>query len=165
LLAPGFRVEAITAESLISFLRERLQLRSFVLFTPVLTEPFIYLLCSLPREVKWSSSVYLALEKRRVNGYAVRRLRGCGYRFVYYVGRLHAKMLVTEDFVVVGSANFTERALSNREVILVVWGNYRRIPRLAAIAKSIIESAEPAEEDKNAGRPSGAGGGGDGGGL
>jgi len=145
------RVEALTSEELASFLRSRLQFRSFILFVPILTEPFISILCSLPETVKRVSSVYLAEEKRRVNDYAARRLAECGYRWVYYVPRLHAKMLVTEDFVVVGSSNYTERALSNHEVNVVVWGNYRLIPGLVRIARAIMSSAAPALEHKYAG--------------
>lgn len=144
------KVKALTSEELASFLRAHLQFRSFTLFVPILREPFISLLCSLPESVKRLSSVYLAEEKRRVNDYAVRRLAGCGYRRVFYVPRLHAKMLLTEDFVVVGSANYTERALYNHEVNIVIWGNYGMVPGLVRIVRGIMSSAAPALEHKNA---------------
>jgi len=142
-------VEALTSQGLLSFLKTQLQSRSFTLFVHILTEPFISFFCELPEAVKNSSRIYLDEEKYIINDYAVRRLRECGYKKIYYVRRLHAKLLLSEEFVVVGSANYSERSLSNHEIVVVIWKNYRDIPGLARIARNFTILALPAEEHKN----------------
>lgn len=150
------RIEAITPKSLDSFLKTHLSSRSFTLFIHILTNPFISILCSIPDNVKKLSSIYLDGEKNKINNYAVRKLLRCGYKNVFYVNRLHAKLLVTEDFILVGSANYSERSLSNYEVIIVIWKNYREIPGLVRIMKDFKILADPAwvrlEEDKYVGK-------------
>lgn len=145
-------IEAITPKTLDSFLRTHLSSRSFTLFLHILTNPFISILCDIPDNVKKISTIYLDGEKYKINNYAVRNLLKCGYKNVYYVNRLHAKLLVTEDFILIGSANYSERSLSNHEVILVIWKNYREIPGLVKIMKDFKVLADPAwmklKEDK-----------------
>ena len=87
-------------------------------------------------------------EKYKINDYAVRRLRSCGYKKIYYLKRLHAKILITEEFVAVGSANYSERSLMNYEVIIVIWRNYRSIQGLTKILKEMMSLAVPAREHK-----------------
>jgi hypothetical protein len=144
----ALKIEALTSKTLMSFLRTHLSSRSFLLFVHILTNPFIDLFCSLPRTVKLVSRIYLDEEKYKINDYAVRKLRECGFRNVYYIGRLHAKLLITEDFVLIGSANYSERALSNHEVLLVIWKNYRSIQGLSSIIHKLMSIGVPAKVHK-----------------
>lgn len=139
------RIEAITSKTLGSFLKTHLASQSFMLFVHIITNPFIKILCNIPNNVKEVSSIYLDREKYKINDYAVYNLRKCGYRNIYYVNKLHTKLLITEDFVLLGSANYTKRAVfSNYEIIFVIWKNYRDISGLITIINKIKQVAEPA---------------------
>lgn len=117
------KVEVAGVQRLYGFLSETLPLYSFRLYVHILTNPFIELLASLPDNVKEVSSVFLDGEKRKVNDYAVRVLRRAGYRHVWYVNKLHAKLIVIgsrPDYIVLGSSNLTARSFENYEVILII---------------------------------------------
>lgn len=116
-------VEVAGVQRLYRFLSETLPFYSFKLYVHILTNPFLELLASLPDNVKWVSAVFLDGEKK-VNDYAARVLRKAGYRQVYYVNRLHAKLIVIgtkPDYVVLGSSNLTARSFENYEVILIIY--------------------------------------------
>jgi len=132
------RVQALSPPDLPSFIRSHLSSSSFEIYAHILTEPFISVLCSLPPEVKAFSRIYLDEEKDQVNRYAARALRRCGYRWLYWVRKLHAKMIVADSFVVVGSANFSERAITqNYEVVIVVWSPPHQVEGLMGILRRI----------------------------
>lgn len=117
------RIEVAGVRRLYTFLSETLPFYSFSLYVHILTKPFIDLLVTLPDNVKKTSRVFLDGEKRKVNDYAVMVLRSAGYRDVWYVNRLHAKLIVIgskPDYIVVGSSNLTARSFDNYEVILIV---------------------------------------------
>lgn len=139
------KVEVVPAERLKGFLYKTLYHRSFSLFMHLLGRDFTELLCSLPSSVKAVSVIYLDSSKDVVNGRAVAALKGCGYRYIYFIPYLHAKLLITRDYVLVGSANFTWRGVSgNKEVILVIWGDYRRIPGMQELLERFRREAVPA---------------------
>jgi len=133
------KVYAIQGSDLLPFLKQRLVGdSSFRLYTHILTEPFISFFCSLPLQVKKTSMVFLDENKRGINDYAARKLLECGYRDVFYTPNLHAKVLLTPTFTVIGSANFSSRALTqNFEVILVIEGNYILIGNLVGVVRRI----------------------------
>ena len=132
------RAEAIRPSELPSFLRANLD-SSFKLYMHILGEPFVSLLCSLPSGVKASSAVFLDSAKQ-ANLASARRLLGCGYSWVYFVRNLHAKLLVADRFLVIGSMNYSARAVGeNVEVVIVLWGRPGEVAglrqRLAEIEK------------------------------
>ncbi len=137
-------VEAITPPRLLNFIRTELVNTSFVLMVHIITEPFISTLCELPPSVRRSSVVYLDGEKAELNSYAVKRLTSCGYK-VYYVNKLHAKLLLAPQFTIVSTANFTERSLKNHELVLVVWSAYEKIDGINEVVNNIVRSAYPAK--------------------
>lgn len=117
------KAEVAGVQRLYSFLSETLPFYSFNLYVHILTRPFLDLLAKLPDNVKETSRVFLDGEKHKVNDYAVRVLRGSGYREVWYVNRLHAKLIVIgskPDYIVIGSSNLTARSFDNYEVILII---------------------------------------------
>ena len=88
----------------------------------IMTEPYLSLLVNLPRPAREMSTVYLDGEKDSVNDYAVRRLADAGYS-VYYVNRLHGKVIVIgskPDYIVLGTANLTQRSLRQFEAVIIV---------------------------------------------
>ena len=138
-------VEFIPSKALPALLASVLRRSSFILAVHILTEPFISVLCGLPEDVKKYSSVFLDGEKRALNDYAVDRLIKCGYRRVYYVNSLHAKVIVTSELVILGSANLSERALSNIESVALVKIRPERIPGLARLLEDVRSRAVPAK--------------------
>ena len=119
------RVELIDQQALFSFLKRALPLFSFDVLVHILTEPYISLLESMPADVKETSRVFLDGEKRAVNDYAVSRLRRAGFRNVFYVNGLHAKLITVGRppayrYVVLGSSNLTQRSFDNYEIILLI---------------------------------------------
>ncbi|MEM4429726.1 MAG: phospholipase D-like domain-containing protein [Thermofilaceae archaeon] len=116
-------IEVASVRRLYRFLLETLPFHTFRIYVHILTEPFISLLAELPVSVKKYSEVFLDGEKRRVNDYAVKRLVSAGYSGVWYVNRLHAKMLIIgsrPSYIVIGSSNLTARSFENYEVIVII---------------------------------------------
>lgn len=117
------KIEALSSNALYNFLKSVLPYYTFKLYMHILTEPYITLLTELPLPVKRTSEVYLDGEKEQLNNYAIKRLRSAGYKRVWYVRRLHTKLILIgsrPDYVVVGTANLTSRSFSQYEVVLVV---------------------------------------------
>jgi len=93
---------------------------SFLAFFHIITEPFISRLCELPAPVKKASAIYLDKDKFELNKYAADRLARCGYN-VYWVSGLHTKLFVLPDMVLIGSANWTRRAVdANKETLILL---------------------------------------------
>ena len=93
--------------------------------------------------MKRTSKIFLD-EGKELNKRAARRLVGCGYTWLYFVPRLHAKLLVSDRFVVVGSANYTGRAVEdNYEVVIVIWARPREIKGLEEVLRDIEVRATP----------------------
>lgn len=122
-MVSAMRAEITGVKRLYSFLSETLPFYSFKIYVHILTSPYLELLTSLPDNVKEMGVVFLDGEKRKLNDYAVRVLRASGYRQVWYVNRLHAKLIVIgtkPDYIVIGSSNLTARSFDNYEVILII---------------------------------------------
>lgn len=128
------RAEALPSTALPRFL---MQLNtSFKLYMYTLSPTFLSPLCSLPSSVKQVSKIFLAVKE--INKKAARRLISCGYRWIYFVPNLHAKLLVTHSFVLIGSANLSHRAVEeNYEVVIVIWAKPSEIKGLEKILRDI----------------------------
>ena len=136
------RAEAIPPTRLPRFLATNLT-TSFKLYMHILSEPFLSTLCSLEPPVKKTSKIFLD-ENKELNKRAARRLLDCGYTWVYFVPRLHAKLLVADKFVVIGSANYSSRAVEdNYEVIIVIWARPREIIGLEKVLRDVEVRATP----------------------
>ena len=132
-------IRAVNTQELYSILKDRLRTEPFMLYIHILTEPFLSLLCKLPGYIKRTSRVFLDEEKRKINDYAVKRLKACGYWSVWYVRRLHAKMLLGKSFVIVGSANLSSRSFTQYEIVIIIETPPERIPGLMSLIKEIEE--------------------------
>ena len=114
---------AVNSNQLYSFLKRILPLYSFQLYMHILTEPYLSLFASLPSYVKESSSISLDGEKDKINNYAVQKLYSAGYCSIWYVRRLHSKVIVIgsrPDYIVVGTSNLSSRSFTNYELILII---------------------------------------------
>lgn len=117
------KAEVAGVQKLYGFLSETLPFYSFRIYVHLLTNPFLELLVSLPDSVKKISAVFLDGEKKKINDYAVRQLYSAGYRQVWYVNKLHTKMILIgsrPDYVIIGSSNLTARSFDNYEVIVIL---------------------------------------------
>lgn len=88
----------------------------------ILTNPYLKLLIMVPRPIKEMAEIYLDGEKYKINNYAAKMLLASGYRYVYYVNRLHSKVIVIgsrPDYIVIGSSNLSERSFTNLEAIVI----------------------------------------------
>jgi len=124
----------LSGSELYGFLKTVLPFYSFRLYMHVLSSPFLDLLCQLPSSVKTISQVYLDGEKSSVNDRAVKQLARAGYQRIYYVNRLHGKVIIVgsqPNYIIVGTSNLTGRALRNYELVLVLedpsWDIYEEV--------------------------------------
>jgi len=124
-------VRVINSAQLFGFLKNTLPFYSFRLFVHILTQPYLSLFIRLPDPIKKYSEITLDGEKNKINDYAVRHLRSSGYRNVYYINRLHAKMIIIGDYryVVIGSANFSARSMDNYEAVILISKPDKRVIR------------------------------------
>ena len=117
------RVEVLGQRQLYRFLSSHLPHSYFRMYMHILTNPYLNLLLNLPRPVREVSEIYLDGEKYKINNYAVRKLWSVGYNYVYYVNKLHSKVIILgsrPDYVIVGSSNLSERSFSNLELIVLI---------------------------------------------
>jgi len=126
------RVWALDGSSLLAFLKRRPPLR---VYAHLLSGPFLRLLVDIGPEL-------VVLDDKPENRAAAEALRRAGVR-VYKLRALHAKVFVGEDYVAVGSANPTERALRNYEVVVVIEDGVEAVPGLAKIISAWHARMEP----------------------
>ena len=116
-------MEVLTQQQLYRFLSLNLPLSYFRLFMHILTNPYLKLLANLPKSIREVSEIYLDGEKYKTNNYAVLKLREAGYRYVWYVNKLHSKVVIIgtkPDYIILGSSNLSERSFSNLETVLLI---------------------------------------------
>lgn len=95
------------------------------IFVHVLTEPYLSYLLSAPPLLRRYDEVYLDGDKYKINMYAVERLRDAGFSEVWFVDKLHVKLVVVGPvesplYFVLGSGNLSKRSLENFELMMLV---------------------------------------------
>lgn len=121
----------VDGEGLLSLLRQRLQDQPFTLYMYMLTSgAWMKLLESVPPWVRERSEVFL--DRSKAEGGVVEELASLGYA-VWLAPDLHAKAVISRSVLAVGSANYTDRALRNAELNVVILDPYPSLVRAAEV--------------------------------
>ncbi|NPA69401.1 MAG: hypothetical protein GXO26_01210 [Crenarchaeota archaeon] len=115
------KVRILTPRELVPYFASRVISSPFKIFMHILTKPFLTILLEKPPSyIREISEITLDNEKYIINDYAIEKLHEAGYLNLYYINRLHAKIIMFSDAVILCTANMSFRSLRNYELCVLL---------------------------------------------